>query len=203
MSSMSDLRLDWCSYDAAKFACKNWHYSKCVPAGKTLKIGVWEYGEFIGAIIYSRGANANIASEFGFTQTEVCELTRVALNDHDSPVSQMLSISRKLLTDRNAGMELVVSYADPQENHHGGIYQADNWYYIGHSEPQSDILINGDEHHKNSVHRKYGTASVKKLQKKYPKMNIEYGPKKYKYKYVYPLSNVAKRKIKDMAKPYP
>jgi len=35
------LRLDWCSYEATKFACTNWHYSRSVPAGKLMKVGVW------------------------------------------------------------------------------------------------------------------------------------------------------------------
>ena len=46
MSSV-DLKVDWCSYEAAKYAVMHWHYSKTMPAGKTVKLGVWENGRFI------------------------------------------------------------------------------------------------------------------------------------------------------------
>ena len=48
MSDKVDLRLDWCSYEAAKYAVEHWHYSKRMPKSKLAKIGVWEDGEFIG-----------------------------------------------------------------------------------------------------------------------------------------------------------
>jgi len=44
-----ELKLDWCSYQAAKYAVENWHYSKCMPVGKLVKIGVWEDKKYIGA----------------------------------------------------------------------------------------------------------------------------------------------------------
>jgi hypothetical protein len=39
---MVDLKVDFCSHEAAKYACEHWHYSRCVPASKLIKIGVWE-----------------------------------------------------------------------------------------------------------------------------------------------------------------
>ena len=47
-SEKVELKLDWCSYEAAKYACEHWHYSKCMPVGKTVKIGVWENKKYIG-----------------------------------------------------------------------------------------------------------------------------------------------------------
>src|SRR2546422_940116 len=70
------LRLDYCSHEAARYAVMHWHYSRSVPAGKLVKIGVWETGEFIGCLIFSYGANRNLAKSVGLTQMEVCELTR-------------------------------------------------------------------------------------------------------------------------------
>ena len=46
------LKLDYASYEATKYACVNFHYSKTVPAGKLIKIGVWEHGKFIGVVLY-------------------------------------------------------------------------------------------------------------------------------------------------------
>jgi len=35
-----ELKIDWATSDAAKFACLNWHYAKAVPVGKLVKVGV-------------------------------------------------------------------------------------------------------------------------------------------------------------------
>jgi len=200
---MSDLRLDWCNHKAAKFAVESWHYSGTMPFGKSLKVGVWEHGDFIGAIIYARGATQNIGSPFGLDQTQICELQRVALDDHDAPVSQMLSISRKLLQEKSPGIRCLVSYADTNQGHHGGIYRADNWYYIGESGGKRFLNIDGEKKHTRSVAKNHGTHSVTKLKKKLGTDNIQYIEGEPKYKYVYPLDNEIEAKVKDMAEPYP
>jgi hypothetical protein len=174
-----------------------------MPSGKLLKIGVWEDGEYIGCIIYSRGGAPNIGEPYGLDQTEVCELTRVALDNHDSPVTQMLSISRKLLTDRCPGLELVVSYADPEQNHTGGIYQADNWAYERQLDGRDYIKINGETHHPRSLNASYGTSSVTKLKSMFGPENVETVPVAGKHKYLYPLSDRLKDKVNQMAQPYP
>ena len=91
------LRLDWATHKAAKYACENWHYSKCVPKSKLAKIGVWEDGKFVGCIIYGVGATSDLVKRYGLNKNEGCELVRIALKDHFYPVSKMLSISFKIL----------------------------------------------------------------------------------------------------------
>ena len=113
MTKKPDLVVDFCSYKAAKYAVEHWHYSGVLPAGKTVKIGVWEDGEFIGVVIYSRGANNNIGKPYGLKQTEVCELVRIALRSHAAPVSQIAAWAQKLLIGTSPGLRLIVSYADP------------------------------------------------------------------------------------------
>jgi hypothetical protein len=41
----ADLRIDWATHAAAKYACENWHYSGCMPVGKLVKVGAWESGK--------------------------------------------------------------------------------------------------------------------------------------------------------------
>ncbi|WP_449441465.1 Mom family adenine methylcarbamoylation protein [Serratia entomophila] len=48
-----------------------------------------------------------------------------------SPVSQILAKAIKFLSAVCPGLRLIVSYADKDQNHHGGIYQATNWIYEG------------------------------------------------------------------------
>ena len=88
---MTTLTVDWATHKAAAHACLNWHYAKAVPVGKLVKVGAWEDGRFIGVVIFSRGANNHIGQPYGLQQDQVCELTRVALRDHVSPVSQILA----------------------------------------------------------------------------------------------------------------
>lgn len=114
---MATLEVNWCGYDAAKYACENFHYSKSVPAGKLVKIGAWEDGKFIGAVLFGRGANKSIGSPYGLSQTECCELVRVALTKHVSFVSEILSKAIKLLRQASPGLRLIVSYADIEQNH--------------------------------------------------------------------------------------
>lgn len=203
MSGMSDLRLDWCSHDAARYACETWHYSESTPSGKLMKIGVWENGDFIGVVIYSRGAAPNIGSPYGLDQTEVCELTRIALDDHNAPVSRVISISLKLLQERCPGLRVVVSFADPMQDHDGTVYQAANWYYEGQREDDLYIKIDGETHHPKSLYSKYGTQSVEKLKQMLGEGRVEgvYHPAKHKY--VYPLDSEMDQYVKGRSKPYP
>jgi hypothetical protein len=203
MSGMSELYLDWCSHKAAKYAVTKWHYSGTMPFGKALKIGVWEDDIFIGAIVYARGVSKNIGSPFDLTQTEVCELQRVALNDHDNHVSKMLSISRSMVSDQSPGIKCLVSYADSNQGHHGGIYRADNWYYIGKTGGKRFLSINGKQRHTRSVGKEYGTHSIKKLKKILQTEDIEYVEGEPKYKYAYPLTDRIEQKLKQMSQPYP
>lgn len=72
-ASNEEAKLDWCSFEAAKFACENYHYSKVVPAGKLVKIGVWERGQFKGCILFGRGANNNLGKPYALSQSECAE----------------------------------------------------------------------------------------------------------------------------------
>lgn len=200
---MTNLRLDWCSHDAAKYAVHNWHYSERMPTGKLVKIGAWENDEFIGTIIYSRGGAPNIGEPYNLDQTEVCELTRVAMTNHDCLVTQMLSISRKLLTSKCPGLRLVVSYADPEQNHLGKIYQADNWVYERQLDWRYYIKINGEVHHPRSLNATYNTSSVSKLKGMFGDSAVERVPVKGKHKYLYPLDDDLRAKVEAMAEPYP
>ena len=110
---MGDLKVDWCSYEAAKFAVMHWHYSKSMPKGANNYFGLWEDGIFIGSIIYGFSISPSVGLTYGLTQYQICELRRVAMTKHSTQVSRIISITLKLLKYKNPGLEVVVSYADP------------------------------------------------------------------------------------------
>lgn len=197
-----DLKLAGCQHEAAAYACKTWHYSGCVPAGKLVKIGVWENGRFIGCVIFGRGANNNIGSKYRLGQTEVCELVRIALRAHEAPVSRIVSLALKLLRRQSPGLRLVVSYADPEQGHVGGIYQAGNWIYTGPSQAQRELVIGGVDVHKRSAGSRYGTASPARIQALTGKP-VEYGPVRWKHTYLMPMDKAMRAATAQLSRPYP
>lgn len=132
---MGELRLDWCSHAAARKAVNRWHYSHSMPTPPTIKIGVCEQGTFIGAVVFSRGNASHLHEAYGISRFELCELSRVALTEHEAPVTQIVSKAVKMLRVRESHLRLIVSFADPEQGHTGVIYQAGNWIYLGESNP--------------------------------------------------------------------
>jgi hypothetical protein len=61
------------------------------------------------------------------------ELTRLVRHPSiDEPLTKFLSQCLRFLS-KTGRFDLVVSYADPSAGHHGGIYQAASWVYLGTS----------------------------------------------------------------------
>jgi len=196
-SSPVDLRVDWCSYKAAKYAVEHWHYSRTMPVSKPSCIGVWENGNFIGAVIFALGASPSLGSPYGLTMWECCELVRVALDKHSSPASQIVTRALKIIAGRNAGLRLVVSFADPFHGHNGAIYQAMNWVFVGQSSG-GEMLQIGDVF---VDPRRYNGHGWNK--KKQPPKGAKIVKTPGKLRYLYPLDRAMRRQIAPLAQPYP
>lgn len=180
-----------CSHDAAKYAVENWHYSRILPSGKLVKLGVWENDRFIGVIIFSRGASPYLGKKIDLDQTELCELTRVALTTHATPVSQLVAEAIRILRQDNPGMRAIVSFADPKEGHHGGIYQAGNWLFTGRTNPTIEYWIGNRWRHTR--------GSYWHPDRKGAKTREVPG----KFRYMYPLDKQTRRRLNKIAMPYP
>ncbi len=192
MQRKPELKLDWCSYEAAKYAVMHWHYSRAMPAAKLNKIGIWEDDRFVGVIIFGRGATPRLLERYGLKQTEGCELVRIAMRDHYHPVSRCVAIAIKILKKHNPGLRLIVSFADPEQNHKGGIYQAGNWIYTGRTQPESRVLYKGRIMHRRSAGSVRG--SIKGL------VQTE---KTWKHRYLYPLDKEMRIQVEALRQPYP
>jgi hypothetical protein len=180
-----------CNREAAKFAVTNWHYSESLPASKLIHYGVWENKKFIGAVIYGRGASPALGNAYGLDQTEVCELVRVALDKHLAPVSEIVAMTIRRLKKENPGLRLIVSFADPNQNHKGGIYQAMNWIYNGMSNSVTEYFIDGRWMHTRNAYWNPKRPMAKKREMP------------GKHRYLYPLDKQMRRKIQKLALPYP
>ena len=200
--SKSKLHLDWCSYKAAKFAVEHWHYSNKMPVGKLVKIGVWEDGVFIGAIIFGMGASKDLGRPIGLKLFQYCELVRVALAKHKTTVTKIISIAIKMLKHQSPKLLAIISFADPEEGHLGKIYQAGNWLYCGESKSAVVYELNGKKYHNRVVNPgalQFGRRAKASIDK--TKALRRYTAPKLKY--VYPLDKSFKEQIENLKKPYP
>jgi len=145
------LKLAWATHEAAKYACEHWHYSRCIPKSKLAKIGVWENEKFIGVVIFGVGANNNLGKPYGLHSTNVCELVRIALTTHRTPVTRIVSIALKMLRKAFPKLRLVISFADSEQGHKGTIYVAGGWMYAGASIPADEYIIKGKRWHGRSL----------------------------------------------------
>jgi len=205
MSSRHNLLVDWASPEAARYACQQWHYSRRVPVFKCVRVGVWEGVDqrFIGVVMFGQGATPELGKPYGLGRTEVCELTRVALSAHKTPVSRIVAIALRFLKKHCPGLQLVVSFADMAQGHHGGIYQAGGWIYAGGATTHG-YRVNGETIHPKTLHSRYGKGG-----QSIPWLRANVDPKAervvagFKHRYLMPLNKRIRAKIQPLAKPYP
>ena len=197
----ADLRIDWATHEAAKYACVNWHYSGCLPAGKLVKVGAWESGKFIGVVLFGRGATPNLGRPYNLGQDECVELVRIALTKHENAVSRIAALAMKFLHNANPKLRLIVSFADQSQGHHGGIYQAGNWVYNGQGDPAKFYMIRGKLTHPRSIGAKGLVQNIHGARKIDPNATVVDVPGKHRY--LMPLDADMRARIMPLSKPYP
>lgn len=204
MSSKPVLKLDWCSHEAAKYAVEKWHYSRTMPPPPRMIVGVWEAAQFVGVVMFARGATGQLLSPYGLSTVEGCELVRIALGNHATEVSRIVSIALKLLVAQCKGLRLIVSFADHRQGHLGGIYQAENWIYAGETASSS---MYRDARGKLWHERMISPSGTKKV---FGKSRVVLKPTDCvrikmpgKHRYLMPLDDEMRAKIAPLAKPYP
>jgi hypothetical protein len=139
----------------------------------------------------------------GDYQETFLELNRLVVNENldKNSLSYFVSQSLKMLPKPN----VIVSYADSSQNHHGYIYQATNWYYSGLSEKFKDYMVKGYEHlHGASVLDMVGRSDgeqghlskVALLKARFGEENVYMIDRPQKHRYFYFLGD--KKQVKDM-----
>jgi hypothetical protein len=200
----SDLRVDWATHAAAKHAVENWHYSGSLPMPPLVRVGVWEYGKFVGVVLFGRGANSNLGAAYGLQQTQCVELVRIALTSHAAQVSRVVKIAINFLSKRSPDLRLIVSFADPGAGHHGGVYQAGNWVYAGQTAKKRDFI--GPDGKKYLQRQVAVTGYVRQ----FGKVTNAFKPSQCtpvavpgKHRYLMPLDAEMRASIMHLSKPYP
>ena len=81
----------------------------------------------------------------------------LALGPHATPTSRIVAIAVRLLRRQSPGLRLIVSYADPEQRgpsgdpHLGILYQALSFQFIGCTNRESLIRLNGRLFHPRTV----------------------------------------------------
>jgi len=145
----------------------------------------------------------------------ILELTRLFIHDGygKNIESYAISNSFKWLKKNAKDTKVLISYADPEQNHAGGIYQATNWLYQGCGDiqlaPTFSLRLEKDSEwiHSRTVYSVYGSSNVKHLKKQ---IGHTFWLKKEaeKHRYLYFLGNKKENKLfmntlKHPLLPYP
>ena len=190
------MRITRANTKAINYACKNFHYSKSVPA---VQYGYNVYNDnddWCGVILYGGGANNNMPKSFGKNAGEVLELVRVALNGKQETTSKAVAMSLKQLHKENPLCEIVVSYADHRQKHLGTIYQATNWIYVGKTiTSDTQYFYKGKWTHERTINAQKNKEQLKATLPKRENSN--------KFKYVFCFNKRERKEYLKIALPYP
>jgi hypothetical protein len=141
------------------------------------------FGE-TGSIV--AGAMFTVPCNRSFNQ-DASELARlVRLPSCQVPLSRFLNWSLRWMR-ANTTIPFILSYADTAQDHHGGIYQATNWVYVGERTEACPafLLPDGSKKHSRQVVRELGSRSISFVKERRPDWRPVVG--KPKHLYIFPL----------------
>ena len=191
--------------------------------GASLILGIYQIGtnphqffnvisdKLVGCVVYgspvARHGVKSISPNLEFD--EVWELKRLWVEDgHGSNIeSYSISQSIKYIKENYPNIKVLISYADPMENHLGLIYRATNWLYQGnevsHSGTMYQYRFSNDEQwlSPRAMNNKIGVCGLTDVLKVYPQ--IQYKPIERKHRYLYFLCSKSEKKkiIKELKHP--
>lgn len=185
---------------------RDYHYSRRM-AGLVRHAFAWrepggmfgDTGEPVAGVIYSQPVNRNFPPE-------AAELSRlIRQNSFTGKLSVLVTWSLRWLR-ANTETPFVLSYADTTQGHHGGIYQACGFVYVG-AQTSGHIGYNapdGSFVHGRICNGRFGTRSVAALADLKPDWVPVYGEPKHLY--IFPLRQrwaTIARQRGWQRKPYP
>lgn len=174
--------------------------------------------KLIGVVVYGQPVGRSAAQSISdiVKISEVFELTRLFIHDQygRNIESYCVAQSLKMVKRDFPQLKVVISYADNEAGHRGGIYQATNFLYQGNSTlallPNHSISLVGPPYkwmHSRTVSSIYGSHNVEHLKKK---INHTFYRKREssKHRYIYFLCNKTEKKrilknLKHPILPYP
>ena len=122
----------------------NKHYAKRIPS-ISHAFGLYDYRNLLNGVC-TFGIPA--VSQW---QNEYIELNRLCINNNlgKNVLSYFVSQCLKSMSNER----IIVSFADPNQNHQGYIYQATNWLYTGIGSDSNKYYLNGKDYHPRHINK--------------------------------------------------
>lgn len=129
------------------------HYARRIPS-IMFSFGLYKKNELIGICVLGMPpCQMNYGSGiFDNYKIDVYELTRLVINDNHEP--NLLSFFVSKVIKQMPKPCCLVSFADPNNFHHGYIYQATNWIYTGLTQKggkDKQWILNNREYHAKTI----------------------------------------------------
>lgn len=162
-----------------------------------------EMGRLWGVVMYGTPSSSALRSGIAGIEeaNNVIELTRLWIHDDAPKNGESFLIGRSV---RQAGKDIVVSFADTAQNHYGVVYQATNWLYTGLSAKRTDWTVEGIDKHGHTWADKYTAAEMREMFGD----RFTLKPRSRKHRYVFLNGSRARRrellqKLAYPVQPYP
>ncbi len=182
------------------------HYSHCMPCCE-LALGFFVENVLNCAIVFGQSATARMADSL--PSKHYWELVRLFSFDWAGKNTESYCIGRSLkFIGKHYHKDLIISFADPAENHIGYIYQATNWLYCGLTSQTGGYtyFFDGKWQHPRTTVSRYGTREHEKILAIAPDIKFKRIPRKHRYIYLLGSRKQKKelrQKLKYPILPYP
>ena len=201
--ALQSIRIAPIGFDVAKRVLVERHYLHSMPGGTQISLGAFVEDRLQGVLTLGVGpTNAHRLVE-GAQPNDCVTLTRLWLSDElpKNSESRVLGIALRSLRTATS-IKFVLTYADPNAEHVGTIYQATNWIYIGESQAMSLLdLGDGVPRHTRTIAHRFGTHSLKHFQEH--GMTVKKIPQSPKHRYIYFLDKSWRDQLNPEQLPYP
>lgn len=204
-----DLFMTGAEADEIEPLVRDHHYSHRMPGDGTHYAFAWrasgglfgDYGEPLAGIIY----NQPVARNFPQDALELARLVR--REDFNEQLSSFVSWSLRWLR-ANTDRPFVLSYADPNAGHYGGIYQACGFVYGGATNRGRNLSgwrkPDGSFIHRRVAYSLFGSSALGVIECERPDWSPEYGAAKHLYlKPLRQTKRVMLRQLGLKEQPYP
>lgn len=153
-------------YTEAKTLLENHHYKGKYRFESLLAkfvFGLYDNSELIGVLVYGQGCSKRFESKYG---SKALELRRLVFSKQIPNLGSYF-ISRTIRILKSRAVEKVISYADANVGHSGGVYKASNFQYLGKEKYIQYVMKHGGkivgkrQIYQKNKHGKYYKSALK------------------------------------------
>jgi len=173
---------------------KHYLHRKC-PC--SIALGLFASNELKGVIVFGKPASYTLCEGIAGKEESknVIEFNRLWVCDTMPRNTETWFIARAL---KQCPFEIIVSFADTEQNHTGYVYQAANWLYCGESKKQKyyKLKCNTDSAIGGVQYRRRARMSKEAIVKHYGAEYVDEYYSTLKYRYIF--FNASKQRRKEL-----